>query len=198
MSDREKGSETNVDVDADCQSVLRDTILRLIHRDLEAMQREVEGYPDDASLWKVVPGIENSGGSLALHVAGNLRHFVGAVVGETGYVRDRDAEFTTRNLTRSEVSRILDDAVRDVTSTFRAMDASIMNQTYPIKLGAGMALRNDVMLVHLAPHASYHLGQMDYHRRMITGDAQTMNTLPLGALTGPLPDVREKHLTSGS
>ena len=176
-------------VNNELRAVLRDTVLRLIHRDLKAMQREIEGYPDDASLWKIVPGIENSGGTLALHVAGNLRHFVGATIGGTDYVRDREAEFNTRNLTRSAVCDALEKAVQDVTQTLRNMDLSLMESTYPLKLGADITLRVDVMLVHLAPHASYHLGQIDYHRRMITGNGKTMNTLPLGALVGALPEA---------
>ncbi len=172
-------------------SVLKDTVLRLIHRDLKAMQREIKGYPDDASLWKIVPGIQNSGGTLALHVAGNLRHFVGATIGGTGYARDREEEFNTRDLTRSAVCAVLEAAVRDVTHTLRGMDLSLMDTPYPLELVGDITLRVDVMLVHLAPHSAYHLGQIDYHRRMITGNGETMNTLPLGALVAALPEVVE-------
>jgi hypothetical protein len=65
-------------------------------RELVTLRKQIEAYPSDESLWKVVPGISNSGGTLALHLAGNLQHFIGAVLGSTGYIRDRDAEFSVR------------------------------------------------------------------------------------------------------
>jgi hypothetical protein len=68
-------------------------LLVLFRRDLDALAREVALFPDDEALWRKVPGIANAGGNLALHVAGNLRHFVGAMLGDTGYMRDREAEF---------------------------------------------------------------------------------------------------------
>jgi len=171
-------------------SILRDTVLRLLHRDLAAIQREILAYPDDDTLWRVVPGIANAGGNLALHLAGNLRHFVGAVLGGTGFVRDRDAEFSTRAGTRRDVANEVADAMAQTTRTLRALDAARLDENFPIVMG-NVTLRTDVMLVHLATHASYHLGQIDYHRRMVTGDAATVGALPLPALVGPLPDSPE-------
>ena len=168
--------------------LLCDTVLRLLHRDLAAVQREVLAYPDDLSLWRVVPGIANAGGTLALHLAGNLRHFVGATLGGTGYQRDRDAEFNDRGMTRDAVSAQLEDAMAQVVTTLRALDATRLGDDFPIMMGNAVTLRTDVMLVHLATHTSYHLGQIDYHRRIVTGNPATVGALPLPALVGPLPD----------
>jgi hypothetical protein len=168
---------------------LRDTVLRMLHRELAAVQREIEAYPDDESLWRVVPGISNSGGTLALHLAGNLRHFVGAILGESGYQRDRDAEFSARGLPRSHVAGEVGDAMRQVVSTLRTLDPSRLDSDFPIAVGNGVTLRTDVMLLHLAVHAGYHLGQIDYHRRITAGDAKIVGTLPLPSLVGPLPDA---------
>ncbi len=80
-----------------------DAIRRCMLRDLDGMLAELDGYPDDASVWALPDGIANSTGTLALHLAGNLRHFVGGQLGGTGYVRDRDAEFADRGLSRDEL-----------------------------------------------------------------------------------------------
>ena len=176
---------------ADAQLTLRDTVLRLLHRDLAAVQREVLAFPDDESLWRLVPGIANASGNLALHLAGNLRHFVGVGLGGSGYVRDRDAEFSTRSGTREAVAREVGDAMAQVTRTLRAFDPSRLGADFPVPMPMGITLRTDVMLVHLAAHTSYHLGQIDFHRRMVTGDGATMGTLPLPALIGPLPEIPE-------
>lgn len=167
---------------------LRDNVLRMLHRELAAVQREVEAYPDDESLFRLAPGISNAGGSLALHLAGNLRHFVGAVLGESGYKRDRDAEFSARGLSREHVSRELTDAMEQVVRALRNLDPMRLDTDFPTPVGPGATLRTDVMLLHLAVHAGYHLGQIDYHRRLISGSDTTVGTLPLQALTGPLPE----------
>lgn len=167
---------------------LRDNVLRMLHRELAAVQREVEAYPDDESLWQVAPGISNSGGNLALHLAGNLRHFVGAVLGNSDFKRDRDSEFSARGISRERVSREIADAKEQVVRALRDLDPMRLDADFPTPVGPGVMLRTDVMLLHLSVHAGYHLGQIDYHRRMISGSDATVNTLPLQALTGPLPE----------
>jgi uncharacterized damage-inducible protein DinB len=171
---------------ADARTVLRDTVLRLLLRDLAALQREVAAYPDDASLWRVVPGIANSGGTLGLHLAGNLRQFIGAVLGGSDYVRDREREFTATGLTREEVQHELAEAEIQVMRALTTLDLARLDMEYPHVL-AETRLRTDVFLMHLATHASYHLGQIDYHRRIITGNAATAATLSIPELVHPLP-----------
>ena len=170
----------------DPRDVLRDTVLRLLLRDLAALQREVAAYPDDATLWRVAPGIANSAGTLALHLAGNLRGFIGAVLGGSEYVRDREREFTATGLSREEVTLELADAEIQVMRALSTLDLARLDSEYPQRL-AETTLRTDVFLLHLATHASYHLGQIDYHRRLLTGDSSTARTLSIPALVQPLP-----------
>lgn len=171
----------------DSRDVLRDTVLRLVLRDLAALQREVTAYPDDESLWRVAPGITNSGGTLALHLAGNLRGFIGSVLGGSEYVRDREREFTASGLSRAMVLLELADAQIEVMRALSTLDLARMDAEYPQPL-AETHLRTDVFLMHLACHASYHLGQIDYHRRLITGDGATAKTLSIPELVEPLPE----------
>ena len=171
----------------DSRSVLCDTVLRLLLRDLAALQREVAAYPDDASLWRVAPGIANSGGTLALHLAGNLRGFIGSVLGGSEYVRDREREFTATGLSRADVTLELADAEIQVMRALTTLDLAQLDLEYPHVLAA-THLRTDVFLMHLACHASYHLGQIDYHRRLITGNGATASTLSIPALVEPLPE----------
>ena len=182
-------TETANEPTRDPREMLRDTVLRMLHRELAAVQREIEAYPDDESLWRVQPGISNSGGTLALHLAGNLRHFVGAVLGGSGYERDRDAEFSARGVARAQVSREIGDAMEQTVRALRSLDPSRLENDFPIAVGPGVTLRTDVMLLHLSVHAGYHLGQIDYHRRMIAHDATIVGTLPLPALLGPPPEL---------
>jgi uncharacterized damage-inducible protein DinB len=151
--------------------MLRSIIETLITRELRAIRREIEAYPDEASLWRVVPGTPNTGGTLALHVAGNLQHFFGAILGRDGYVRNRDAEFARRDVPRAELLKGIDAATASVETTLRALSDADLAKPYPEQI-AKRTVATNVFVVHLATHLAYHLGQMDYHRRAVTGDAK--------------------------
>lgn len=154
---------------------------RMLERELIAFRREIELFPDDASLWKVVPGITNPAGTLALHVAGNLRHFVGAVLGGSRYVRDRDAEFSRRGLRRTDVIRELELAEDEIEPAILRLTDAALATPYPVAVG-GVTLPTGRFLVHLAVHAAFHLGQAGYLRRALTGDTTTSGAIGLGPL----------------
>lgn len=157
-------------------------ILRtLLRREVAAVRREIEAYPDDESLWKPVPGVPNLGGTLALHVAGNLQHFFGAILGKDGYARDRDAEFARRNVSRAEILRGLDDAQASIDRTLATMDDLDLHLPYP-ELIAKRRVNTGVFLSHLAVHLAYHLGQLDYHRRAATTDERGIDAVSVREL----------------
>ncbi len=165
--------------------MLRDTLTLLVTRELRAFKREVEAYPDDASLWRAVPGLPNSGGTLALHVAGNVQHFFGAILGRDGYRRDRDAEFARRDVARAELVAGLDAAIASVERTLARLGAEALDAPYPEPIAKRTVSATD-FAVHLAVHLAYHLGQLDYHRRMVTGDAKGVDAVSVREL----PEVR--------
>ena len=158
----------------------------IMARELSSLRQEVEAYPSDADLWKVVPGIANSGGTLALHLAGNLQHFIGRMLGGSSYVRDRDAEFSTRGLSRAEVAQRVDDAAKALEATFRKLTPADLAAEFPEPV-AKMRLNTGDFLVHLASHLGDHLGQVDYHRRIVTGSPVTVGTVAPGKLLSARP-----------
>ncbi|HUG39484.1 MAG TPA: DinB family protein [Longimicrobiales bacterium] len=160
-------------------------IRNVLVRELGAVAREVAAYPSDELLWREVPGLPNPGGTLALHLAGNLEHYVGAVLGGTGYVRDRDAEFATRGLTRAEVRARVEAAAAAVDRSLTSATGAQVEGEYP-EMVAGQRVRTADFLVHLVSHLGYHLGQLDYHRRMVAPDTGGVGTISLAAL----PDYR--------
>jgi hypothetical protein len=150
--------------------MLMSVVQAMLLRELAAVRRSVEAYPDDASLWALPKGLPNAGGTIVLHLAGNLQYFVGAVLGASGYKRDRDAEFARRDVPRGELLAELANTVNAVRGTLPTLHEEALSQPYPVKVG-GQVLPTGVVLVHLATHLAYHLGQLDYHRRMVTGDS---------------------------
>lgn len=160
--------------------MLQDVSLILL-RDLDALRREVDLYPDDESPWVTIPGTPNTGGTLVLHLVGNLRHFVGAALGRSGFVRDRDAEFSTRGVTRRDLASAIDVARRDVADTLARLDEGALATTFPLAVG-GHSFTTARFLLHLVTHLAYHLGQVDYHRRTVTGSGASAAAMSLGPL----------------
>lgn len=159
---------------------MRDFII-VLARELDGLVREIEAFPDDAAVWNVVTGVTNSAGNLSLHVAGGLQHFVGAMLGKTGYVRDRDAEFSRRQGTRAELVEELQRARRVVETVLPALPETALESTlsHPSLPGPVPTQR---MLVHLCAHAAFHLGQVGYLRRVLTGENQSAGPLPMTPL----------------
>jgi uncharacterized damage-inducible protein DinB len=158
-------------------------IEKLLSRELEGLAREIELFPDDESPWRTLPGVTNSAGNLALHLCGNLRHYVGAVLGGTGYVRQRDAEFATRSGTRTELAAALRETRSVVAASLSAVTDATLAAPFPEKVG-GVQIRCDRFLLHLCTHAALHLGQAGYLRRAVTGSSASAGPIPVAALAG--------------
>jgi len=150
---------------------------RIVPRDVDTLRREIELYPDDDSVWRELPGLPNSGGTLVLHLVGNLRHYFGAVLGGSGYVRDRPAEFSTRGVPRQELLQLIAAAHAEVSDALAHLDPARLEETYPEPM-RGQSFSTSLFFLHLAVHLTYHLGQLDYHRRVVTGDAASAGALP--------------------
>ena len=158
-------------------------LLPIFRRDLRCFIREVELFPDDATLWRTVPGITNSAGNVALHVAGNLRHFLGAVLGATGYVRQREREFAQRDGSRASVAAELEAAIAAVEAGLAALTPEVEAGTFPAPVGAHRP-RTSLFLAHLAAHLAFHLGQAGYLRRALTGETSSAGGMSLPELLG--------------
>jgi uncharacterized damage-inducible protein DinB len=148
--------------------MLRKVLIDLYERDLGKLKDEIQQYADEADLWKTGEGITNSAGNLCLHLTGNLKHFFGAVLGGTGYVRERDAEFANKNVSRSEMLADIDATLDVVRSTLAGLVENDFDKPYPIEV-FGHPMTTGYFLVHLTTHFNYHLGQINYHRRLVAG-----------------------------
>ncbi len=158
-------------------------LAKVFAREIAAVKAEVLGYPDDETLWREVPGLPNSSGTLALHLAGNLRHFLGAGIGGSGYKRDRPVEFATRGTSRAEVAALIDAAASEVSAAFAKAPANLLEVMPPIPFPGDKQLPAPLGILHLTAHLAYHLGQMDYHRRSVTGDKKSVGAMDFQPLT---------------
>lgn len=142
-----------------------DTLSQLFARDFETLESEIFAYSSEENLWIKEAGINNSAGNLALHLSGNLQHFLGTVLSKSDYVRDREFEFNGKVTQEELVSRIRASR-QTVRITLDNLAPEDFSKTYPLQ-PFGFEMSTEYFLVHLYSHFSYHLGQINYHRRLL-------------------------------
>lgn len=145
------------------------SIIKIIERDLNKLEEEMSLYPSEGMIWKIDGEIKNSGGNLCLHLCGNLQHYIGAILGKTNYVRNRDNEFAAKGLARTELIEDIQKTKNAVKSSLEKLDSGILQQEYPAKV-FDYSLTTTHFLIHLTAHLKYHLGQVNYHRRLLSTD----------------------------
>ncbi len=141
-------------------------LITLFEKELDKLKEELAAYEQDELVWKTSEGISNSGGNLCLHLTGNLQHFIGATLGETGFIRNREAEFKLKNIPRQKLLEEVDNAKQVVTDTLEQLSKKELESEYPLQV-FGEPLTTQFFLVYLLKHLSYHIGQINYPRRLV-------------------------------
>lgn len=160
--------------------ILNDIRLLLV-RDLETMTREISMFPDDETIWETPEGITNPAGTLTLHVCGNLKHYVGAVLGGTGYVRNRPAEFSERSSSRQALIDEINETIEIIEDVVPTISESELNSVYPEQVG-GFDQNTRLFLIHLCTHLAHHAGQTGYLRRILTGNSNSSGPASVRAI----------------
>jgi hypothetical protein len=140
--------------------------LEFFLRDLNKLKEEILLYKNENDLWKVESEIQNSAGSLALHLIGNLKHFIGAQIGFTGYVRNRDREFSDRNISREKLVFEVEEAISIVKTVLPTIKDEDFSKEFPLEM-YGAKRNTGYIILSLSTHFCYHLGQINYHRRLL-------------------------------
>ena len=139
----------------------------LFSRDLTRLIQELQAFPSDGILWQRAPGVKNSAGNLVLHLEGNLREYIGRQLGNVAYSRERDQEFELTGGSRDDLIRRMEQ-VRDlVTTVVSRLSDGDLAAAYPEAV-LDTPISSLDFLVHLHGHLNYHLGQIDYLRRILT------------------------------
>ena len=146
--------------------MLIETLTKLFKRDLNKLKSEIESYKNEQNIWINNEHISNSGGNLCLHIIGNLNHFIGAEFGGTGYIRQRKLEFSLKNVPRTELLIKIDDVINVIEDSLSQISETDLQKEYSRRVFEG-TMTTEFFLVHLIAHLSYHLGQINYHRRLL-------------------------------
>jgi len=145
---------------------MKDALVEIFERDINKLTVEINKYRDESLLWAIAPGISNSAGNLTLHLVGNLNHFIGAVLGKSGYIRERDKEFSLKDVPLVVLTEMIEKMKLTVVNTLSAMTEEDMELDFP-EVKHDKTPQTGFMLLHLLAHLNYHLGQVNYHRRLL-------------------------------
>jgi hypothetical protein len=137
--------------------MLNQVLKTIFNRDLTKLRTEIASYKQEANLWKIEKDIANPAGNLCLHLVGNL------------YIRNRDLEFSARDIPKEELLRKIDETIKVVERVLDTLTPDQLKEEYP-QLVLAEKTTTEFFLVHLATHLTYHLGQVNYHRRLIDSD----------------------------
>lgn len=141
-------------------------LTELFERDLQRLKNEIELYRVEDNLWLLKEGISNTAGNLCLHLLGNLNHFIGATLGNTGYVRHRDDEFSLKNIPRQDLLTNIENCRLIVKTSLQKLNSDDLEKEFPQQVFE-KKVTTGYMLIHLTTHLTYHLGQINYHRRLL-------------------------------
>ncbi|CAM3478861.1 DinB family protein [Flavobacterium chungbukense] len=145
---------------------LIETLKILYNRDLDKLKFEIESYENESSLWIIDKNISNSAGNLCLHLIGNLNTYIGAEIGKTDYVRDRPLEFSSKDIPKSELISKIENTIVVVNNALDSLTDEDLKKKYP-QIVFEKEMTTGFFLVHLSTHLAYHLGQINYHRRLL-------------------------------
>ncbi len=146
--------------------MLNETLTSLFERDLKKVIEELKLYKNETDLWEIKSGISNSGGNLALHLLGNLNTYIGKNIGNTGYIRDRPLEFSAKNIASSTIIKDFENTIAMIKMVLNTQNNEHLQKIYPENV-LGYEMTTEYFLLHLLAHLNYHLGQINYHRRLV-------------------------------
>lgn len=142
------------------------TLKTLFNRDLDKLKFEIESYEFEKQIWTIDNNISNSAGNLCLHLVGNLNTYIGAEIGKTGYVRNRPLEFSLKDIPKSELIEKIENTISVVNNALNNLTEADLETIYP-QIVFEKEMTTGFFLIHLSTHLAYHLGQINYHRRLL-------------------------------
>ncbi|MFY0626050.1 MAG: DinB family protein [Reichenbachiella sp.] len=143
-----------------------DAIQKLMIRDLAKLEEEILAYKVESDLWLLNKAISNTAGNLCLHLCGNIQHFFGHIIGKSDYIRQRDDEFDLKNVPRIELLDFIQKSVDSINASLENFDETLWEEPFPQEV-FGYPMTYGYFMIHLSGHLNYHLGQINYHRRLL-------------------------------
>ncbi|MDR6844395.1 DinB family protein [Flavobacterium granuli] len=143
-----------------------ETLKALFNRDLNKLKLEIESYQNESKIWKIEKSISNSAGNLCLHLIGNLNTYIGAQIGKTNYIRNRELEFSDKDVPKAVLIAKIETTIQTVNDALTLLTEDDLKKEH-LFLVFETKTSTEFLLTHLTTHLAYHLGQINYHRRLL-------------------------------
>ena len=137
--------------------MLNNILANFYERDLRKLIEEINLFKREQNLWRTYGSVK------ILHIIGGSNYLIGNKLAHTGYVRDRDQEFIKKGLAREALVVQLEQLILLIKKTLNELD---MDAEYPMMFDDAIR-SNGYVLTQLALHLNYHLGQVNYLRRVL-------------------------------
>lgn len=134
--------------------------------DLDRLATELQAYKDESVIWKTSGEVNNSAGHLSLHLIGNLNHFIGHMIGNTDFKRNRELEFNSAPIPVKVIIDQLETTKEVVESSLQNLKTEQLDERFPQDI-FGFEMTYRYFIIRLTGHLAYHLGQISYHRRLL-------------------------------
>lgn len=144
-----------------------ETLKTLFNKDLQKLKKEIESYSDEKNMWQIEKAIANSGGNLCLHLLGNLNAYIGVGLAGSNYQRHRDLEFSLKDIPKEELLQRIEATILVVNGGLNNLKENQLQNDFPIVIWDNKPATVEYTLILLATHLNYHLGQINYHRRLL-------------------------------
>ena len=141
----------------------------LFRRDLQRLHQQIDAFPNDEALWQTLPGVTNAAGNLALHIEGNLREYIGSQLGQRPYARNRQLEFSAKGISRHDLLTRIAELKQTIPAVIEQLSSEQLESEYP-EVVLEVTTSTQQLLIHLYGHMNWHLGQIDYLRRVLSGN----------------------------
>jgi len=146
--------------------MLNNLLATFYERDIRKLIEEVNLFSNEDNLWRTHGSVKNTSGNLVLHIMGGLNYLIGTQLAQTGYVRNRDQEFTSKGVKKEYLIAGLEELIPMINKTLNAFTQEDMEAEYPL-IFDDMKVSNSYVLLQLLLHLNYHLGQVNYLRRTL-------------------------------
>jgi hypothetical protein len=146
--------------------MLNNELANFYERDISKLIEEINLFKNEEDLWRTTGSVKNSCGNLVLHIIGGMNYLIGTALAHTEYVRNRDQEFIQKNVEKKELIAKLEELITIINQTLNRLTPEQMENEYPIFFDKPKTSVSYV-LVQLLAHLNYHLGQVNYLRRIL-------------------------------
>jgi uncharacterized damage-inducible protein DinB len=147
-------------------------LIDLYSREIEKLKNEVLAFESDDLIWRTPDTQVISAGNQCLYIAGSLQHYIGNIIGDSGYIRNKEAEMKAKNISRERLLEEIENMRQVVVDTLEQVSKTELQKQFPTN-EFEEPVSTEFFLIHLLRKLSYHLGQISLLRQLVSAKIES-------------------------